>query len=351
MRRPALGMVTVAALGVWAGDRVDAQPAEGGVDVLHVRGPIYMIETGGTNVTASVGPDGVFLVDTGPEEQAADVRDAIGALQRDVGASQAVPPVGGAETRSATQALFVPPSPASAADIRYIVNTNPLPDHSGGNPQLAIVPREMSFQDPSEVATDVYAHENVLLRLSGVEGDDLAAPFESWPSNTYLTEYKFPYFNGEGIHAVHISRATTDGDSFVWFRGSDVISTGDFYRTDGYPVPHLERGGSIDGVIEGLNTLIDLALVEYRAEGGTLFVPGHGRISDRGDVAGYRDMVTIIRDRVQSMIDDGMTLEQIKAADPHRDYDGRYAKEPGAADRFTEVVYRSLTRSGDTGGR
>lgn len=351
MRRAALGIVTVAALGVCAGSRADAQPAEGGVEVLHVRGPIYMLAIGGTNVTASVGPDGVFLVDTGPEDQAPEVRAAIGVLQRDLGASRAVPPVGGAETRSATQALFVPLPPASAADIRYVVNTSPLPNHTGGNPELAIVPREMSFQDPSEIATDVYAHENVLLRLSGVEGDDLVVPFEFWPSNTYLTEYKFPYFNGEGIHAVHIAGATTDGDSFIWFRGSDVISTGDFYRTDGYPVPLLDRGGSIDGVIEGLNTLIDLALVEYRAEGGTLFVPGHGRISDRGDVASYRDMVTIIRDRVQSMIDDGMTLEQIKAAEPHRDYDGRYAKEPGAADRFTEAVYRSLMRSADTGGR
>ena len=202
----------------------------------------------------------------------------------------------------------------------------------------------MSFQDPSEVATHVYAHENVLLRLSGAIGDE-SVPFEFWPSHTYFADYYklSAYFNGEGIQLIHIPAAITDGDTIVWFRGSDVISAGDIYRTDAYAMPDLEKGGNIEGVVEGLNQLLDLAIPEYRAEGGTLIIPGHGRVSDHGDIAAYRDMVTIIRDRIQSMISDGMTLEQVQTARPNSDYDPRYAKEPGFADRFVEAVYRSLT--------
>ena len=133
--------------------------------------------------------------------------------------------------------------------------------------------------------------------------------------------------------------AHTDGDSLVYFRHNDVIATGDVFMTTAFPVIDLERGGSINGVVDALNKILDIAFPEFRLEGGTLIVPGHGRVSDSADVAYYRDMVTIVRDRVQDMIKKGMTIEQVKAARPTRDYDPRY----GSPDAFVEAAYKSLS--------
>jgi cyclase len=155
------------------------------------------------------------------------------------------------------------------------------------------------------------------------------------------------FFNGEGIQLVHQPAAHTDGDSLIWFRGSDVISTGDIYTTTNYPVIDLERGGTISGLIDSLNRILDLAFSEFRTEGGTMIVPGHGRLSDSADVAYYRDMVTVIRDRIQDMVNKGMTLQQVKAARPTKDYDPRYgaATGPWTTDMFIDAVYRSLSKN------
>jgi glyoxylase-like metal-dependent hydrolase (beta-lactamase superfamily II) len=123
-----------------------------------------------------------------------------------------------------------------------------------------------------------------------------------------------------------------------------VISTGDIYSTVSYPVIDVARGGSIDGVVDSLNSILDLAFSEFRTEGGTIIVPGHGRLSDSADVAYYRDMVTVIRDRIQDMVQKGFTLEQVRAARPTKDYDPRYGATTGAwtTNMFIEAVYRSL---------
>jgi glyoxylase-like metal-dependent hydrolase (beta-lactamase superfamily II) len=317
------------------------QTSNNDVQVLHVRGPIYMIAAGGGNITASIGPDGVLLVDTGKAEMADKVKAAIQEIQKQLSVYQASFVVAGADTRSAAQSLRTPPPPGGP--IHYIFNTHGDPEHMGGNAKLAQIPRLLSFESPESAGEDasrVFAHENVLLKLTG------KLPYDALPSDTYFTEYYklSSHFNGEGIVAMHQPAAHTDGDTMVWFRGSDVISAGDIYVTTGYPIPELENGGSIQGVIEGLNRLIDLAIPESRAEGGTLIIPGHGRISDFGDLAHYRDLVTIIRDRIQDMIKKGMTLQQIKAARPTFEYDGRYGREAGSTDRFVEAVYRSLTQ-------
>jgi glyoxylase-like metal-dependent hydrolase (beta-lactamase superfamily II) len=143
---------------------------------------------------------------------------------------------------------------------------------------------------------------------------------------------------------VHIPAASTDGDVLVFFRSSDVIAAGDIYDTTAYPRIVLARGGTVNGVIEGLNRLIDLAISEQFTEGGTRIVPGRGRISDEFDVVEYRDMVTIVRDRVKAMITKGMTLDQVKAARPTLDWDPRYgsASGPWTTVMFVEAVYRSL---------
>jgi len=150
------------------------------------------------------------------------------------------------------------------------------------------------------------------------------------------------FFNGDGVQIIHIPSAHTDGDSIVYFRHSDVIAAGDIFDMTHYPVIDVEKGGSINGVVDGLNTILDLVIPEFRMEGGTMVVPGHGRLCDGGDVAYYRDMVTIIRDRVQDMIKKGLTIEQIKAAKPSADYDPRWSTKEYSADMFVEAAYKSL---------
>lgn len=144
---------------------------------------------------------------------------------------------------------------------------------------------------------------------------------------------------------IHEPAAHTDGDTMVFFRRSDVISTGDIFVTNRYPIVDMQRGGNIQGVIAGLNRIIEIAIPADLQEGGTLVIPGHGRLCDVADVVFYQEMVTIIRDRVQDMINRGMTLEQVKAAKPTMDYDGRYGSDTGrwTTDMFVEAVYKSLS--------
>jgi cyclase len=159
------------------------------------------------------------------------------------------------------------------------------------------------------------------------------------PTDVYRGKQKDLYFNDEPVVLLHQPAAHTDGDSLVFFRGSDVISTGDIFVTTNYPVIDLERGGSIQGLIASLNRIIDLTVPAALQEGGTLVIPGHGRICDEADVVEYRDMVTIVRDRIADMLKRGMTLDQVKAARPTEDYDPRYGSNTG----FVEAVYRSLS--------
>jgi len=194
-----------------------------------------------------------------------------------------------------------------------------------------------------QVGTDgaeIIAHENVLERMSARSARP-PVPASAWPQTTYhVDDIKLSTaYHGDGIQVFYAPAAHTDGDSLVYFRRHDVIATGDVFSTTGYPVIDLERGGSINGVVNALNRILDIAFPEFRLEGGTLVIPGHGRICDSADVAYYRDLVTIIRDRVQDMVTKGMTLEQVQAARLTRDYDPRY----GPGDRFVEAVYKSLT--------
>jgi glyoxylase-like metal-dependent hydrolase (beta-lactamase superfamily II) len=197
------------------------------------------------------------------------------------------------------------------------------------------------------------AHENVLNRMSAVtSGKQTATPEKAWPTDTYFDEfYKLPeYFNGEAVIVYHEPSANTDGDSIVFFRHSEVISAGNIFSTVSYPVIDVEKGGSIQGVINGLNHVLDLAVAEYRSQGGTWIVPSHGRLSDTGDVASYRNMLVMIRDRIQDLIKKGMTLDQVKTARPTMDFDGRYGSNTGSwtTAMFVEATYRSLKSAAGT---
>ena len=190
------------------------------------------------------------------------------------------------------------------------------------------------------------AHENIVNRMSAPTGSKSPWPVDAWPSDTFSNDEREIYYNGEAIRIHHIPNAHTDGDSFVHFRRADVIAAGDLYVTDSYPVIDLEKGGTLQGVIDGLNMMLDIAVPAHHEEGGTMIVPGHGRISDEADLVEYRDMLTIFRDRIQNMIKKGMTLDQIKAARPTLDYDPEFGADTGpwTTDMFVEAAYKSLKK-------
>jgi len=182
--------------------------------------------------------------------------------------------------------------------------------------------------------------------ISAPSGQTALMPVGAWPTDAYSGESKEVFANGEAIQLLHQPAAHTNGDSIAFFRRSDVIATGDLLDLTRYPMIDEKRGGTFSGVLAGLNRIIDIAVPENWQEGGTMIVPGHGRIADEADVVEYRNIVTIIRDRIEDMIAKKMTLAQIKAARPTLDYDGRYGATSGewTTDMFVEAVYRDLSK-------
>jgi cyclase len=321
----------VALLAVAGIASVLAQPAQQTaqpIQIVPVKGNIYMLAGAGGNIVISVGPDGVLLVDSGLAANADRVLAAINSFTQEI------------NKRGMPLTAIAPPKP-----IRYIINTHFHGDHTGGNEKIAKAGRTFTggnvigdLGEATEGAA-IVAHENVLTRMSA---KDAKIPVAAWPTESYYREQMklSHFFNNEGVQLIHIANAHTDGDSMVWFRGSDVIATGDVFVTTSYPFIDTEHGGSIQGELAALNYLLDIVIPEFRTEGGTMIVPGHGRICDTADVAYYRDMVTITRDRVQDGIKKGKTLDQIKASKPTADWDPRY----GNSDRFIEAIYKGLTQ-------
>jgi cyclase len=287
--------------------------AQAPLDVLPAQGNVFMIAGPSGNTTVQIGHEAVIVVDT----QTADVSE---------------------ELLAAIKKL-------SAKPIRHIINTSVDAEHTGGNEAVSragTYVRLIDSFDPRGQRSEagIVAHVNVLGRMSAPTGTE--APAAAWPSDTYFTEEWALFVNGEALQLIHVPAAHTDGDTMVFFRRSDVISTGDIYQTSRYPRFDRELGGSIAGIIEGLNRILDITIAGENQEGGTVVIPGHGRLSDETEVANYRDMVTIVRDRVAAMLDAGMTLEQVQAARPTSDYDGIYDEPDWTGAMFVAAVYRDL---------
>ena len=326
------------------------QPAAPGpLRVLPIRGNVFMIAGAGSNIVASVGKDGVLLVDTGPASMSEAVLQTVRDLDRQVTAS-GLPPRGcvgvaqGCSWWSSSNFLAATVGPPAPRPIAGIVNTSADADHIGGNATISSAGRTFGVRnlDSSLLGAWIVAHENVSARLSP-KGNP-TVPAEALPSEVYFgDEKKLNFFNGEGVVVTHVAAAHTDGDSIVHFRGSDVIAAGDFFNMSSYPLIDMQRGGTIQGVIDGMNKLLDIAVVEHMMEGGTMVVPGHGRLADSADLAYYRDMVTIMRDRVRELRKRGMSLEAVQQAGISRDYDPRFGRDTAwTPAMFIEAIFRTL---------
>jgi hypothetical protein len=339
----------------------DQSPRDGQVHVLPIQGNAFLLIADGVNLTASIGAEGSLLVNTGAATMTDKVLAALNQLAQSVMATASRNSCAGANCPgtwgwSSPYINNVISSPAAPRPLRYLINTSVAPEHVAGNQKIAAsgyFPRGGEFGgvvDSVGQKASVIAHENVLNRMSAPAGKAQPSPQGAWPTDTYFDEFhKLPaYFNGEAVIVYHAPAANTDGDSFVYFRHSEVISAGNLFSTISYPMIDLEKGGTIQGVIAGLNAILDLSVAEYRSQGGTWIVPGRGRLSDTADVASYRNMLVMIRDRVQDMVSRKMTLAQIKAAHATLDFDGRYGATTGpwTTDMFIDAVYRNLTAAG-----
>jgi len=305
----------------------DGRPqTDAGLDVVQIRPNFHVIAGAGGNIVVQTGPEGVILVDSGSTAMADKVLAAVRQI--------------------------------TTQPIRYIINTSMDPDHVGGNDKLAraglsILPGAVAagagLNDDlvsNSGRASVLAHENVLTRMTAAAGPQ-AVPFGLWPTKTFAFRQYSMYLNGEGIQVIHMPAAHTDGNTIVFFRRGDVIATGDIIDTTRWPVIDIKRGGTVQGELDALNRLMDLTILnvplQWQAD-RTFLVPGHGFVYDKLDLLEYRDAVTVVRDRVQDLLDEGKTLVQVKAANPTLGYRSQYGTDTGpwTTDMFVETIYNEL---------
>jgi glyoxylase-like metal-dependent hydrolase (beta-lactamase superfamily II) len=315
LRGALLAMTTALVL---ASGRVHTQTA---IRSLHVQGNVWMLHSDVANAAVQIGEDGVLVVDTMTEQLAGPLVAEIRRLAGD-------------------------------KPIRIVVNTHVHSDHTGGNATVsgagATVIGGNAVAELGQAAANraqVFAHENVQTRMVHPAPGEPEVPVARWPTDTFTESQHDLYFNGEGIELLHQGQAHTDGDTVVYFRKSDVVVTGDVYANDLLPRVDVQNGGDLNGVIKSLNALLRITIPKEKQEGGTFVIPGHGRLADEADIVEYRDMTTILRDRVSDAVKRGQTLAQIKAAKLARDYEGRYGAPVGAwsTDAFIEAAHKSVS--------
>ena len=293
----------------------DPTPADGEIHVLHVQGNVYMLVGDGGNIAVQTGDQAPILVNTG----AGRIPDKVVAAVKKL----------------------------SDKPIQFIVNTSFHPDFTGGNAKVRAAGHDPSvegsffsgqFADAGSGAT-IIGHQNVQNHMNA-----LKMPAEGQPSDTFVQARRRKHHNGEAVEVFYQPNAISDSDSIVHFRHSDVIVTGEIFNTVSYPRLDLKNGGSIQGEISALTNILDKTVYKHDEEDGTMIIPGRGRVTDEWEVAEYRDMLIIIRDRVAVLIRGGATLAQVKAARVTADYDDRFGSNSGpwTTDMFVEAVYNSL---------
>lgn len=295
-----------------------------GLDVIQVRPNFYMIAGAGGNIGVQIGSDGVVMVNAGKEGASDQVLAAVRKL--------------------------------TSLPIRYVIDTNADPDFVGGNANISKAGRTIFTNvlgNPAVAeamtnggAASILAHDSILQRMSAPTGKTSPYPDAALPTEAFYTPRYTLRMNDEGIEVLHQAAAHSNADSFVLFRGSDVVVAGDIIDKTRFPVIDIANGGSIQGEIDALNKLIELAIPStpfiYKGP-GTYVIPGHGRLCEQMEIVDYRDMVVVVRDTIADMIKKDMTLDQIKAASPAKPYETQYGRDPGVTNSFVEAIYKSLT--------
>ena len=288
------------------------------LSVLPVQGNVHLISGAGGNIALQAGSLGAVVVDTGNGKMNDKVIAVINKL--------------------------------SEKPLQYVINTHYDPEFTGGNIGIRRAGVTITGANVTGDLSDardgaqIIAHDNVLNRMSAPTGKQAATEVAAWPTQTFIKGKKDLYFNDEPIEIIHQPNATTDGDSIVFFRHSDVIVTGDILNMNTYPWIDPDKGGTVQGTINALNKILEIAVPKHEEEAGTYIIPGHGRICDEFDALEYRDMVVIVRDRVQAAVKKGMSLDQVKRAGYTKDYDARFDARTGlgSADKFIEAVYKTV---------
>jgi glyoxylase-like metal-dependent hydrolase (beta-lactamase superfamily II) len=288
----------------WAQTAAPVEPApDQTLEVVKVQGNVWMIGGAGGNIAVQAGDEGIVIVDTG----------ANGLTDKVVAAIRSI----------------------STKPIRYVINTSMAPQHVGGNATVATLPGGSTAGATRGATPAVIAQENVLNRMT----TNASFPSAAWPTDGYFAPRRSFVYNNEAIDVIHMPKAYSDGDSAVYFRGSNVLVTGDLYTTVSLPMVNRALGGTYPGVIDALNAMLDITVPDDLAEGGTYIIPGHGRLSDEADLVEYRDMAWEIRDRVKQLAGEGKTLQQVKAARPAIGWEGRYGRPEWTVDMFVESIY------------